>query len=67
MGQARGAPTRTSKRDRTLREHRIVGIVTDRARLVDSHEAWVHVVIEGESEPSWHRAARRSIASMRRP
>ncbi|WP_437980157.1 DUF6210 family protein [Sorangium sp. So ce117] len=35
--------------DRILRECRIVGIVTDRARLVDSHEAWVHAVIEGES------------------
>lgn len=37
--------------DRILRECRIAGIVTDRARLVDSHEAWVHVVIEGE--PDW--------------
>ncbi|WP_437729087.1 DUF6210 family protein [Sorangium sp. So ce861] len=36
--------------DRVLCECRMVGIVTDRARLAESHEAWVHVVIEGESD-----------------
>jgi hypothetical protein len=35
-----------------LRDGRIgVPVMVDRSRLDDSHEAWVHVLIEGETEP----------------
>jgi hypothetical protein len=38
--------------DRVLRDCHVAGIVVDRTRLGDSHEAWVHVVIEGEADGS---------------
>lgn len=35
-----------------MREGRIdVHLIVDRSRLEESHEAWVHVLIEGETEP----------------
>ena len=36
--------------DRVLRDLRQGRVVTDRARLSESYEAWVHVIVEAETE-----------------
>jgi hypothetical protein len=38
--------------DRILRDLRQGQVITDRVRLVESHEAWVHVIVEAEMDGS---------------